>query len=94
MVEQISWWARLRSVCWHAGGRLRQVAITVAGRGKFGASPLSVVAALRSLPLVSVAVRIGASLGELHPTSYGTLGPGGSAGEHGCTIQPLRPFTA
>jgi len=35
-----------------------------------------------------------ASLGKLPPASCGTLGPGGSAGEHGCTIQPLRPLTA
>ncbi|CEJ48967.1 hypothetical protein XAB3213_4610004 [Xanthomonas citri pv. bilvae] len=35
-----------------------------------------------------------AFMSKLHPASYGTLGPGGSAGEQGCTIQPLRPLTA
>jgi len=77
-----------------ACSRLRAAVITVVGRGKFGASPWHVVPALRSLHLASVASGAAASLGKLHPASCGTLGPGGSAGEHGCTIQPLRSLTA
>ncbi|MEA0970053.1 hypothetical protein QYZ35_21960, partial [Xanthomonas campestris pv. campestris] len=75
-------------------GWLRTAVITAAGCGKFGASPWHVVPALRSVQLASVASRIAASLGKLHLASCGKLDPSGSAGEHGCTIQPLRPLTA
>lgn len=67
MVGQVSWWIQLQSGRWHAGSRLRGVVITVAGWGKFGTSPSSVIAALRSLRLASVASRATASLGKLYP---------------------------
>ncbi|WP_237712023.1 hypothetical protein, partial [Xanthomonas campestris] len=59
---------------------LRTAVITVAGCGKFGASPWHVVPALRSVQLASVASRAAASLGKLHLASCGKLDPGGSAG--------------
>ncbi len=48
--------------------------------------------------ILSFVLRLGTwfprCVGKLHPTTCGKLGPGGSAGEHGCTIQPSRPLTA
>lgn len=48
--------------------------------------------------ILSFVLRLGTwfprCVGKLHPTTCGKLGPGGSAGEQGCTIQPLRPLTA
>ncbi|MBB3802558.1 hypothetical protein FHR47_002825 [Xanthomonas arboricola] len=75
----------------HAVGRL---AVTVTRVGRARASPSYVVAVQYSLRLTSVASCVWELLGKLYLITCGTLGSGGSVGEHACNAQPLRPLVA